>query len=98
MKVRTLAAALRDLARGHRFYERQREGLGRYFVGSLVADIDALAVHGGVHRQVFGYHRALSRRFPYAIYYRVEGGEVIVLRVLDCRQDPGKTARALRPG
>ena len=46
-----------------------------------------------------GYHRLLTHRFPYAVYYKMQAeGQVVVYRVLDCRQHPAKTKRALRPG
>ena len=31
----------------------------------------------------------LSKRFPCAIYYKVEDGSVFVPAILDCRRDPG---------
>jgi plasmid stabilization system protein ParE len=97
MKVRILTSAFNDLAAGHEFYERQGEGLGDYFLDSVFADIDSLALYGGIHLTVFGYHRRLATRFPYAIYYRMgSSGEVVVYRVLDCRQDPAKTRSALK--
>jgi hypothetical protein len=34
------------------------------------------------------YHRALSKRFPFAIYYRVNDQEVWIYAVLDCRRSP----------
>jgi plasmid stabilization system protein ParE len=37
------------------------------------------------------YHevrRALTRRFPYAVYYRMAGTEVVVLGILHTRRDP----------
>lgn len=78
-----------DLRKGWRFYERKQAGLGDYFQESLFSDIDLLERNAGVHRRVFGFHRLLSRRFPYAIYYRVEGEDTIVVwRILDMRQDP----------
>ena len=43
----------------------------------------------GGHAIYFGrFHRALSKRFPFAIYYRVAGQEVQVYAVLDCRRSP----------
>ncbi len=96
MNVRILRSALIDLADGRRFYERQGEGLGDYFFDTLFSDIDALALHGGVHRKIFGFHRALSRRFPFAIYYKMIEGDVLVFRVLDCRQDPRRINDELR--
>lgn len=76
MRVDLLPEARDDLVAGFRFYERQARGLGGYFLRSLFADIDLLSIHGGVHAKVFGYHRRLSRRFPFAIYYRVEADAV----------------------
>ena len=68
MRIEILADAEGDLLAGYQFYERQASGLGRYFRDSLFEDIDALSVHGGVHAKIFGYHRSLSKRFPFAIY------------------------------
>lgn len=96
MKVRILTSAFNDLSDGREFYDQQGEGLGDYFFDSVFSDIDSLALYGGIHLKVSGYHRYLASRFPYAIYYRMgSSGEVIVYRVLDCRQDPKKTRRAL---
>jgi plasmid stabilization system protein ParE len=97
VKIRILTSARNDLADGRDFYDRQAEGVGDYFLDSLFSDIDSLALHTGVHRKVFGFHRLLSNRFPWAIYYRLDGADaVVVYRVLDCRQDPGKTVAALQ--
>lgn len=49
MKVRILESARRDLRCGHNFYERQEAGVGEYFLNSLIADIDSLALYGGIH-------------------------------------------------
>jgi hypothetical protein len=46
--------------------------------------------------RVFDYYRMLARRFPYAVYYRVDGDVCVVFRVLDCRQEPEKAAEALK--
>ena len=97
MKVRILTSACRDLAAGQRFYVRQGVEVGEYFLDSVFADIDSLTLYGGIHRKVFGFHRLLAKRFPHAIYYRVEDqNTAIVYRILDCRQDPAKTSHALR--
>jgi plasmid stabilization system protein ParE len=97
MRVRILTSALNDLTEGRDFYEKQGEGVGGYFFDSLFSDIDSLALYGGIHAKVFGFHRLLARRFPYAIYYEMDPeGAVVVYRVLDCRQDPAKTATALK--
>jgi plasmid stabilization system protein ParE len=96
VKVKILPTALEDLDRGRRFYARQRSSLGDYFLDGLFSDIDSLELYAGVHMKVFDFHRLLAKRFPYAVYYKVEGETCIVFRVLDCRQEPDKTTEALR--
>ena len=88
MKPRVLRSALNDLAAGRRFYNKTSEALGSYFFDSVFADIDSLVLYAGIHRILFGHHRLLTRRFPFAVYYRVIEGEPVVFRVLDCRMDP----------
>lgn len=99
MKIKILSSAIEDLDRGRQFYEQQEEGVGTYFLDSLFSDIDSLVLHAGIHRQVFGYHRLLSKKFPYAVYYRMETPDLVTIyRVLDLRQNPKKTRQALRDG
>jgi hypothetical protein len=87
--IEILDKAEDDLANGFAFYESQQAGLGAYFRESLSADIDSLQIHGGVHRIVYrNYHRALSKRFPFAIFYTVSGETVFVHAVVDCRRRP----------
>jgi plasmid stabilization system protein ParE len=88
MKIEILDEARQDLIDGFRFYENQAEGLGEYFLDSLFSDIGSLQVYAGIHPIHFGYHRLLSKRFPFAIYYRVKRKTVCVYAVLDCRRDP----------
>lgn len=81
--------AIQDLNDGFLFYEAQEAGLGDYFVASLRSDIEGLKVSGGVHPLVYHDHRrALSRVFPYAIYYTQAPGEATVWAVVDCRRNP----------
>ena len=97
MKIKILSSAIGDLRAGRSFYERQGEGLGEYFFDSLFSDIDSLVLYAGVHLKVFGYHRMLSKRFPYAIYYKVEDTNIaVVYRVLDLRREPKKIRYALK--
>jgi plasmid stabilization system protein ParE len=95
MKIIILPAARDDLADGFDFYERQREGLGDYFLDSLASDIDSLQLYAGIHLKVFGFHRLLSKRFPYAAYYDLVNQTTRIWAVLDCRQDPESLRRRL---
>ena len=89
MKIKILFSASQDLIDGYWFYEKQAEGLGTYFLDSLFSDIDSLTINAGIHPLHFGrYHRMLSKRFPFAVYYRIENKTALVYGVLDCRRSP----------
>ena len=95
MRLRILPSAFGDLDRGRAFYARHGDELGDYFLDSVFADIDSLAVYAGVHMRIWGFHRMLAKRFPYAIYYNVDGDICTVWRVLDCRRSPSRLRRDL---
>jgi len=88
MRIEILDSARLDFLAGFEFYEKQSEGVGRYFRDSLLADIESLHLSAGVHPRQFGYYRMLARRFPYGIYYRIENDAIHVHAVLDCRRNP----------
>jgi plasmid stabilization system protein ParE len=89
MKIRILESAGQDLIEGYSFYEMQESGVGNYFLESIFSDVESLKLFAGVHIIHFGkYHRLLSKRFPFAIYYRIEDNEIRIYAILDCRRDP----------
>ena len=90
MRIEILSDAEDDLVAGAKFYERRRAGLGEYFLNSLYSDIDSLILFAGIHPLIFGFHRALSKRFAFAIFYRFERDKELirVYRVLHLRRDP----------
>ena len=96
MTVEILNSAMKHLVEGSRSYEEQAAGVGTYFLDSLFAEIDSLAFYGGIHARRFGFHRSVSKHFPFAIYYRFDGDEVKVHAVLDCRRSPAWIRRRLR--
>ena len=88
MRIEILDEAEKDLIDGFAFYERQLEGLGEYFLDSIFSDLESLHLYAGIHALHFGYHRLLAKRFPFAIYYRVQRDVVRVYAILDCRRNP----------
>jgi len=77
-----------DLKIAEDFYEKQNKGLGGYFRDSIISDIESLWLYAGIHSRVFSLYRLLSKRFPYGIYYEIKENTVIVVAVLDLRQNP----------
>lgn len=99
MKVVVLDEAEWDLDDGYWFYENQAEGVGAYFLRQVLNDLESLPSYAGIHQVWFGkYHRMLSRRFPFGIYYTVANSEIRVHAVLDMRQDPASIRRRLQAG
>lgn len=98
VRIQVLDEAEDDLQEGRRFYERQEAGVGDYFAATLVSDIESLVLFAGIHPQEFGFHRALSKRFPFGIYYLVEESVIRVYAVLDLRRDPAWIRRRLATG
>ena len=96
MKIVVLDSAKEHLIEGFSFYEPQSPGLGTYFLDSLFADIDSLAIYAGIHTSFNGYHRCHSRRFPFAIYYLIQNAEIRVYAVLDARRRPSSIKRRLK--
>lgn len=96
MKIEILDEAQEDLLQGFHFYEKRAVGLGPYFIDCLFSDIDSLLLYAGVHQNVFGYFRCLSKRFPFAIYYSIEEDVIRVLAVLDCRRNPSWIRKRLK--
>ena len=88
MNVVVLAEAASDIERGIDFYEAIELGVGLYFRDSIISDLRRLGVYFGQHRTHHGYFRALSSRFPYAIYYRDKDGVRQVVAILDLRRSP----------
>ena len=76
-----------DLSEARAWYESQRAGLGdelldevRRAVGLLADDPERRPFY---HRD---FRRLLTRRYPYKLFYRVEGDRVIVFRILHARR------------
>jgi hypothetical protein len=89
MRIEILDLAKADLLEGFQFYEEKELGLGDYFLTNLFSDIERLKISAGIHRQAHrGFYRALSNRFPVAIYYTVADNAVWIRSVVDCRRRP----------
>jgi plasmid stabilization system protein ParE len=95
MNVELRDEAREDLVDGPIFYGQQSEGLDEYFLRCLREDIAKLESTGGIHEQFNGFHRSLSERFPFVIYYLVDGDVVDIVAILDCRRNPAKIASRL---
>jgi len=87
--VRLRPEAERDVSEAAAWYEGQREGLGDEFLDELLNTLTIIAqnpnLYPVIHRET---HRALIHRFPFGVFYQVEGRQVAVLAVMHAKRHP----------
>ncbi|MCA8992959.1 MAG: hypothetical protein KDA88_13305 [Planctomycetaceae bacterium] len=98
MNVQISSDAERDIIQGIEFYSNNGVEVGDYFRDSLMSDLRALEIIGGVHAKRFGYHCMAAKRFPFAIYYTIHDSTVMVVAILDERRNPQWVANRLKRG
>ena len=78
-----------DLGDAYRWYEAQREGLGEEFLLSVDAVLESIQRNSRLYAIVYKQlRRALTRRFPYGVFYQAERDAVLVFAVFHASRDP----------
>jgi plasmid stabilization system protein ParE len=86
--------AVAEVKETHDWYETRASGLGATFLGELERVLEVLEDHPLRFPIVHGaVRRALTRRFPYAIWFRIRQEQVVVLAVLPQAGDPARWPR-----
>lgn len=89
LEVRLRPEAELDLADAALWYEEQRPGLGHQFLDEVLSVLSTIAesplMYPVVHRNT---QRALTRRFPFGVYFRVETTAVVVVAVMHGSRNP----------
>jgi toxin ParE1/3/4 len=77
-----------DLLEAREWYEQQRAGLGDEFADEVQITLARIQQSPEIFRIVYRHYRqALTKRFPYRIFYSVDKSNVFVLRVLHTSRD-----------
>ena len=83
------SAAVADVEVAYRWYEAQRPGLGGEFLNEVEACLERISERPLSFPAVINdARRALLRRFPYSVYFRLRGDEARVLALLHQARDP----------
>ena len=89
--------AEQDLRDAYEWYEERRAGIGDDFLLCVDAAVESI-LDGPLHYPALheNIRRVLVRRFPYGVFYIVDGVTVVILAVMHCSRDPraweGRTA------
>ena len=71
------------------WYERQRQGLGQEFLDEVLGLCEKLAENPAMYPVIHRHtRRALIRRFPFGVYFRIEDEQVIVVAVIHGSRHP----------
>ena len=78
-----------ELLDGRRWYDERRSGLGGAFAMAVSKAVAGIVEDPLTYPRVHGEtRRALVKRFPYAVYFRVLPDELVVLAVMHGRRHP----------
>lgn len=78
-----------DLAAGYDWYEAQQAGLGEAFLSAVLTSVQSIEPYAHLFAAVHGdVRRAMVPRFPFAIFYLLEPGRIVVLRMLHTARNP----------
>ena len=83
------SSAQKELANIAFWYERQKTGLGGYFILCFDAAVESLCRYPDMYPRIYGeYRRVLVKKFPVGLFYLVRNDVVSVVYVSDLRRDP----------
>ena len=89
VQVRRVAEV--DVAEAQLWYETQSTGLGAEFLREVAEVIWRLSETPFIYQVVYrDVRRALVRRFPFIVWYRIRENVVVVLACTHGRQDPDR--------
>ena len=94
--LRFLPDVEQDVISGYRWYESKALGLGDEFLRMFYACLEGIRrnplISAKVHHEI---RRSLLRRFPYAVYFKVQDSDAIVFGLFHCARDPRKIESTL---
>lgn len=80
-----------DLEAAFDWYESEQPGLGFEFLDEVRAVYDRILDGPFKYQELrSGIRRALTRRFPYAVFFSIEDDFIVILAILDTARDPAE--------
>ena len=95
-RLEATAGADLDVEAAFDWYESEEPGLGYDFLDELRVAYQRIMDHPlGYQDLRSGIRRALTRRFPYGVYFSVERETIIIVAVLSTARDPAEWQRRI---
>jgi len=87
--IRFLPEVEEDAINGYMWYESKSKGLGEDFLRMFFACANEISWNPLLYQKVYrDFRRRLLRRFPYAVYFTIENGQIIVVGLFHCARNP----------
>jgi toxin ParE1/3/4 len=78
-----------DLREAFNWYEERQPGLGRSFRASVESILSSIREHPAMYPRVDpSIRRAATDRFPFGIFYRIDGETIRVIAILHNARNP----------
>jgi toxin ParE1/3/4 len=91
MKLRILAAAEIEVELAYDYYELQWSGLGRRIIAEVRDALEGILTFPEAHPILDASHRRRNlKKFPYAVFYRIEHDENVFVAFFHQHSDPQK--------
>jgi len=95
-KLEATPGADLDIEAAFDWYEVEEPGLGSEFLGELRVTYQRILDHPLSYQELrSGIRRALTRRFPYAIFFSIEPETIVIVAVLSTARDPAEWQRRI---
>jgi plasmid stabilization system protein ParE len=91
-------AARAELIDAQDWYEGEASGLGRRFQSEIDCAVERMTANPLQFPTVFkNVRRALVRRFPYALFFTIEGDTLLVIACFHASRDPRQWQQRTSP-
>lgn len=88
-RLKFSARALREANEAQEWYEAQKTGLGEEFLNAIELQLKQLVLTPLIHTEVLPkVRRAVLTRFPYGLFFTIQGELIHVLAVLHDARNP----------
>jgi toxin ParE1/3/4 len=88
-KVRFAEEAASEFRRSVEWYDSKSNGLGFVFTNEIDSALERIKLNPSSYREIVnGIRRIQVNKFPFSIYYRLEGETLVVLRVFHNKRKP----------
>jgi toxin ParE1/3/4 len=91
MELRYTERAKIEIDTAMAWYEQQQRGLGLEFLACIETSLKHIQYQPQMYEKLYvNFRRTVVNRFPFSIFYTIEGGTIIIHAVFDNRQNPEK--------